>query len=294
MEHGQLYLGRRREELLEEAAVGDVETAERQRGKHKKNDTRAVEQQVDKCRPPGVGTTGQTGNDRHDARSDIGTHRQVDALVDADESGDDHRKRDGGHHGRTLDDGRENGTDQHEQQGIADAGQEGLDPVERGKRFHGSAHQFETHEQQAETGQDTAERFQVAFLGKQAHESAQSGEGGKDDTGGDGIIPAEHTQCDNLRRDGGTDIGAIDDGGGLCERDDSGIDKADGHDGRRTGTLDGSRSKRADSDAQQFTAGSFGEKFFQFVRTRRLQIRTHHLARNQENADLLPGCYKAV
>ena len=289
MEHGELGLGGGREQLVEQASVGDAEAAQHRRREHEEHHAGNVEEQVDEGGPLGVGPAGDTGNDRHDAGTDVGTHREIDTLVDADKARHHHGEGDGGHHRGTLDDGREQGAEQHQQERVADSGEEGLDPLKGCKRLHGSAHQFQTHEQESETGQDAAQDLDAALLGEETQECTQSRKGGKDNAGRDGV-PAEHTQGHDLRGHRRTDIGPVDDGGGLGQGDDTGIDEADGHDRRRTGTLDGGRSERTDPDAQEFAAGGLGEELFEFFRARRLQVGTHHLTRDEEYADSREQC----
>ena len=136
---------------------------------------------------------------------------------------------------------------------------------------------------------DAAERLWSTFLGKNTQESAETCKSREDDAGGQGIA-SEHTQGDNLGCDGCSDIGAVDDGRSLHQGNDTGIDEADGHDRRRTGTLDGGRSERTDSDAQEFAAGGLGEELFEFFRARRLQVGAHHLTRDEEYAESREQC----
>ena len=86
-----------------------------------------------------------------------------------------------------MDDGRQNRAQQHQQDRIANPGEKGLYPVKGRKRLHGAAHEFQSHEQQAESGEDAAQRLGTAFLGKEAQECAQSGKRGEDDAGGQRI-----------------------------------------------------------------------------------------------------------
>ena len=214
MEHSQLDLRGRREEFLKQVPERDVEPSQYQSGKHKQDDAGAVEQQVDKRRSFGICPAGHARNDRHYAGADVGTHRQVNTLVNTDEPGHHHGQRNGSHDGRALDNGSENRAQQHQQDGIADSGEERFHPFQRGKSIHGAAHKLQTHEQQAESRQNAAQCLGSAFLGKDAQESAQPGKGREDDACRYGIA-AKHTQGHNLGGNGCADIGAIDNGGSL-------------------------------------------------------------------------------
>ena len=129
VEHGQLHLRGRGEYPLKEAAVGKIEPAQTPGSQQEDEHAGTVEQQVDKSRAFGIGSAGDTGNDSHYAGADVGTHGKVDALVYADKPRHHHGQRNGSHDGGTLDDGGEDGSQQHQQQGIPDTGEEGLDTV---------------------------------------------------------------------------------------------------------------------------------------------------------------------
>ena len=116
MEHRQLELRRCRKQVLEERAEGPDtggEQTHRSGNQQEEHDTHDVENEVDHRRPFGSYSAGQTGNNRYHARTDVATHREVDALIERHQPRDDHRDGDRGHDGRRLDDGGQDRADQH-------------------------------------------------------------------------------------------------------------------------------------------------------------------------------------
>ena len=240
-------------------------------------------------RPLGVLAAGHTGDYRHDAGTDIGTHRYVYALVKADEAAHKHRKGDGCHHGRTLDYRGEYGSDEHQQHRIADSCKESLDARKRCEFLHRAAHEGETDEEHTETCKYASQGLVALLIGKERDESSNSGECREYDAGRDPVA-SEHTERNNLRGDGRTYIRTVDDGRRLCQGYDAGIHKTDGHHGCRTGTLDGSGTDSTYADAEQFAPGCLGEQMLQSFRTCRLEIGTHYLTGNQKDSDTCQEC----
>ena len=261
VEHRELGLGRSGEHSFEKDAETGAGQREQQGDEKEYQHSGAVEQQVDEGGALGVDAAGHTGYDGNDAGADVGSHRKVDTLVQADEPCHYHGEGDGGHHRGALDDGRQDGAEDYQKYGVAYAGKEGLDAFEGGEILHRTAHQAESDEEHSESGKYSAPGLGAALFGEQHHKGSQSGKGREDDGGGDGVSAAEHTQRDYLGGDCGTYVRAVNNGGGLAQGDDAGVHEAYGHHRCGSGTLDGGGADGSYAYSEEFALGCFGEKF---------------------------------
>ncbi len=114
---------------------------------------------MDKSCPLGVRPAGHACQDGHHARTDVGTHCQVDALVERKQARHNHRDGDGRKHRRALDDGGEQRPQEDDQQRVFDAGEELFHRIESGEIVHGIRHHAEADKQCAEARQDAAHMF---------------------------------------------------------------------------------------------------------------------------------------
>ena len=252
MEHGQLQLwrsGKQPIENLPETPIAARRRAQQETYQHKDYDTHYVENQVYRCGSLGGCATCHARDNGHDARADVAAHRQVDALVEGDQARNDHRDGDGSHHRRGLDDGRQHRADQNQQHGIVDVGQELPNGLQRGEFVHRVSHHRKSDEQHSESRQDAAYLLGCVAFAEQGHKRANASKSRKNDGGGD-AVGAKHAQGHQLRRDGGADVGAIDDGGCLRQRQDAHIDEADDHHRDGAAALDGGSAHRADAHAE--------------------------------------------
>jgi len=143
VEHGQLCLGGMGEQVLEHPTEPsgfrcEVDNPARDQ---EQDDAETVEQKMNQRGPAGVDAAGDSGKNGYHAGTDIGTHRQENALVQRNQSGHHHGERDGGHDGWALDDGGEDGAREHQQNGVTDGRQEVLYGILCGEGIHRSAHQ---------------------------------------------------------------------------------------------------------------------------------------------------------
>ena len=187
-------------------------------------------------RPLGVFAARHTRDDRHHARTDVRTQRDIDTLVERDKSRHYHRDGYRGHHRRRLDDGGEERTYHHQQNRIAYRGKELLHSIQLGEVFHRTGHHAQADKQHTETCDDTTHFLPHIVLGKQADERTYTRQRSEDSSGAQPAA-GRQTEGDNLRRDGGTDVGTIDNRGGLRQRHDTYIHETNHHHGGGTGRL---------------------------------------------------------
>ena len=287
VEHGELGLRCIREQRAEDGAevhIAARDHTEQQADDQEDDDTARVEEQVDEGRAFRVRTGGHAGDDGDNAGTDVGTHRQVNALIEGNESDEEHGDGNGGHDRRALDDRRQDGTDQDQQQRVLDRRKERLDRVEFREALHGVAHHGKTDEQHTETGEDAADFLKDIFLRKGHDERADTRHRREQHRRRDRIA-SEHTEGNDLTGDGRTDVGTEDDGGRLDQRHDAGIDETDDHDGGGTGALDGCGGNGTDADAEPFTFGYFCKHRPKLATADGLQVGAHHGAGDQEDTD---------
>ena len=151
---------------------------------HKDDNAGYVEQKVNERGAFCVGARSKTCDDCHDARADVRTHREVDALVEVDEPRKCHSDCNGRHNRRTLNYGGENCAYQNEKNGIRYGCEKVFDGIESGKDFHRRTHHIETHEQHTEACEDTADFLCDVFFGERHSKRADTRKGCKHDAGG--------------------------------------------------------------------------------------------------------------
>ena len=122
------------------------------------------------------------------------------------------------------------------------------------------------------------------MLREHHHEGPDAGQGREKHRCGDAVA-AKHAQGHQLRGDCGSDVGAIDDRGGLRERHDAHIHKADDHHRHRARALDGRRAYCADAHAKPLTIPHLGKQPLQARTTCTFKTGTQHLAGYQKHPD---------
>ena len=123
------------------------------------------------------------------------------------------------------------------------------DRLQRSEIIHCFGHHRKADKQHSESRQDAAYLLGCVAFAEQSHKRANASKSRKNDGGGD-AVGAKHAQGHQLRRDGGADVGAINDGGCLRQRQDAHIDEADDHHRDGAAALDGGSAHRADAHAE--------------------------------------------
>ncbi len=95
---------------------------------------------------------------------------------------------------------------------------------------------------------------------------------------------AGYIQSNQNAGDGGTDVGAEDNAGGLRQIHDAGIDKAHDHHGGSRGGLNDHGNKYAQQEAENSVSGQFFQKIFHLGACCQLQSVAHVLHTEQERA----------
>ena len=175
--------------------------------------------------------------------------------------------------GGGLDYGAEGSAHQQAQQGALGVHNELLEPDYILQRLHGAAHGVQALEQQAEAQNDLTDVLGLLFLGIEHEERAD-----ENTEGGD----AGHVQGNQDAGDGGTDVGAEDDAGGLGQVHDSGIDEAHNHHRGGRGRLNHHRNKHAQQETKNPVSGQLFQQILHLGTGRHFQAVAHVLHSEQE------------
>ena len=189
----------------------------------------------------GVLVSTRRGDHSGDAGADVLAHddRNGRTVGDGARSGQSLQDTDRGRAG--LDDAGEHGTDQHTEQRVFKGHKELLEGGVAGKAFHGTRHSFHTEHQRGKAEQDGACVLALAVFEEHVHDDADEGKDGGEGGGLEELDPAgtvDGAHTDDPGRDGRAQVGAEDDVGGLAQRHEPRVDKADHHDGGGGGALD--------------------------------------------------------
>ncbi len=191
--------------------------------------------------PFGIDVCLQGSQDSRDAGPDVVAQKDGDGPFQRDQSLAGHRHQDtDGRTGR-LDDHSHAQAHQKAQERLrGEAADEFHDSLVLAQRHDGITHHGHAEHQDAETQEDLAAVPDIPFPGKSLDEEAD---------GQDQCNIIRQLESDQLGSDRRPDIGAHDDPEGLLQVHQTGIDEADGHDGRRTRRLQDAGHARTQGDA---------------------------------------------
>ena len=153
-------------------------------------------------------------------------------------------------------------------------GKEALDRIAVG--LHGLGHQREPDEHEPEPREDAPRFPDPVPLADHRHHDA-----GKRQYL-NVIRDRESRERGNLRRDGGTDVGAHDHGGRLVQVHDPDVDETDDEHGRHARALDEGGRHGADADVNQPPVGSLPEQILDAAGRELLNVRGEQLDAYEE------------
>ena len=159
-------------------------------------------------------------------------------MVKRYKPGHDHRYGYGGHHGRRLNDSREQCTYQHEEQRIGDTGEKIFHCGQGCKLVHCACHHAQSDKEHTEAGQYAAHLLGHIVLCKEHNKRSYACKGGKNERGGY-AARTEHTESDELGGNGCTDVGTVNDSRRLIEAHYAHVDETYHHHRYGTATLYG-------------------------------------------------------
>ena len=249
----------------------------RQHGqRHTDHCTDQVVDQVDEGRPLGV-VPGVEGREQGRGRgADVDAADQEGCKVQGHEAlhGQCLQNTDRSRGG--LEDGAEQNAHGKAQEGVGGVEDEVLEDRGVLEGGHGAAHGMETLEEQTEAQDDLADVFGPLTLGVEHHDRTCG-----DADGGQG----RDVQSDQDRGDGGTDVGAEDDAGGLGQIHDAGVDKAHDHDRGGRGGLDDDRDQGTDEEAHDGFSGQLFQQLLHLGAGRQVQTCAHVVHTEKEGTE---------
>ena len=142
-----------------------------------------------------------------------------------------------------------------------------------GQRLHDSAHGVDAEEQKSEAEDGGADVLHLSLLGELHDEEAHEHD-------------AEHVigqlEGDDLRRDGGADVRAHDDGDGLTQPHETSRHETDGHDRGGAGALQHRRGQCTGQNAEEGVLRHGGQNGTHAFASRLLQVVAHEVHAVQE------------
>ena len=269
VDHGDLERGTGHQ-ALNELGIG-----QQQRDGGHDDGAHHVVDQVDHGGPLGVVPGAHGGQNGGHGGADVDARHQERGKVQRHQSlhGQRLENTDGG--GGTLDHGAQQRAHQNAQNGVLGVHDELLEPDHILQRLHGAGHGVQALEQQTEAQDDLADVLILGLLGIEHQEGAD--EHAERRNAGD-------IQSNQDGGDGGTDVGAEDDAGGLGQVHNAGVDEAHNHDGGGGGGLNDHGNQRAQQEAQDGVAGQLFQQVLHLGTGCLLQALAHVLHTEQERA----------
>ena len=199
----------------------------------------------------------------HDARADVRSHSEINALIERYKPRENHCYRNRSHDRRALNDCGEHCANENEQYGIFYKSEKIFDCFHLRKVAHRAAHHIETDEKHAEACEYAADFFDDVFLCKSHDERTDSRKRCKYDARRDCVV--KHAERGDLSRYGRSYVCAVNHGCRLHERHNACVDETYDHDAGCARTLNCRGCHRAYADANEFALGRASEEFFEFV-----------------------------
>ena len=225
--------------------------------KHGQPDRRAddVEHQVDHRGAAGVLVGPHRGQHGRDAGADVLAHDDGDGGPIGHLPRGRERLQNTHGSGRALDDGGQDRTGGHAQDGVAEHEQDVAELRHVLQPGHGAAHGVHAEHQDGKAQEDRAGVLLLVVLCRHGEDHADEGQDRGKRSGLEQLdekAPAVQTrQAQDPGRDGGADVGAHDDADGLAQGEQTGVYKAHHHDRGGGRTLDDCRHAQARQKAQK-------------------------------------------
>ena len=244
-------------------------------GDQRENDRAdTVEQKVNHGSPLGGLVGAHGGHQRGNAGTDVLAEEDVHGTLQGNCAG-------GGYGLQNTNAGRgglhnsgDQRTYQHAHDGVGGGGHHVAEtfPVTQGR--HGGGHGIHAHKQHAKAQHDLAQILQAGLVARQQAD------------GTDGAEDHAEIQIDGQHQggDGGTDVGTHDDTDGLRKLQQTGIDKADHHNGCGRRGLDDGCDQNTGQHAQKTVLGESLQQFFHAVARCLLQTIAHGVDAVEEQA----------
>ena len=245
-----------------------------------------IEAQMHQCSTTGIAAGTHRGDHGGDTGTDVLTHDDGDGSSEGDAAGAGERLQntDGSRGG--LDDGGQQSTCQHTQNGVRKEGQNISERRHFLQTGNCIGHGVHTVHQCGEAEEDHTHILLAAALAEHTHGSADQRQNrskrGRLEQLHEDAVTLDTGQAQDPRSRSGTDVRAHDHVDRLLEGHNAGVGKADDHDGGRRGGLDNGSHRKAGDEAHHLTGGHACQQTLQTAARTFFQILTHEIHTHEE------------